>query len=76
MWKMSLRPQCPTYDFHAGISLDLVLFIYSCYVAMLDSKVVSIGWEPGLGRCVQPSPGRVQDQGKAKGQATGKYLYA
>ena len=58
-----LRPQCPAYDFHAGISLELVLFTYSCCVAVLDSKVVSIGWETGLGRCVQPSPGRVQDQG-------------
>ena len=39
-----------------------MLFTYSCCVAVLDSKVVSIGWETGLGRCVQPSPGRVQEQ--------------
>ena len=44
-------------------SLELVLFTFSCCVAVLDSKVVSIGWDTGLGRCVQPSPGRVQNQG-------------
>ncbi len=64
-----LRPQCPTYDFHAGISLKLVLFTYSCCVAVLDSKVVSIGWETGLGGESRTRPGTSL---QGQGQATGK----
>ena len=60
-----LRPQCPTYDFHAGISLELVLFTYSCCVAVLDSKVVSIGWENGLGGVSN----QVQDASRTKARA-------
>ena len=67
MWKMnSLRPQCPTYDFHAGIVQTRASVIYLKLLRSRARQQSRINWVGNWSGAVCPTKSRTKAQSRAR----------